>query len=71
MFYECMRNPHRGNLWEIKEMYNYYLGVVLHHTTPVAVPGPRFGVATGWYQSETCFRQLKETRNPKDVARIR
>ena len=46
MFYECMRNPHRGNLWEIKEMYNYYLGVALHHTTPVAVPGPRFGVAT-------------------------
>ena len=40
MFYECMRNPHRGNLWEIKETYNYYKGWFVIHTTPVAVPGP-------------------------------
>ena len=43
MFYECMRNPHRGNLWEINEMYNYYKGWFLIDTTPVAVPGPGLG----------------------------
>ena len=37
-----MWNPHRGNLWEIKEMYNnnYQQGVVHYPHHPVAVPGP-------------------------------
>ena len=34
MFYECMWNPHRGNLWEIKG------GSLPHSHHPVAVPGP-------------------------------
>ena len=71
MFYECMRNPHRGNLWEINVTYNHYKGWFIIHATPVAVPGPPVRGRDSRYQSETCFRQLKETRNPKDVARIR
>ena len=38
-----MRNPHRGNLWEIKLMHNPYSprgGSLFFHTAPVAVPDP-------------------------------